>query len=308
MTLRPIHHDVFAAAGQGLASALREVLPADSPVKHLMAACDLSGPTAGRIMRGELPSTRTLLSLWHRFGMPAVAATLRPVMGDVVELNNAARLAAMASSLKEMARHVEEIGVANRSGRAGVRSVLGLGSARGDNPSPEAAADRDGVDGGEGDAAGGRRAATGAVALVETRQPPDRLLSRPDGEALRRHLTANVVSLDAARALVQGDNLGRTGLAYQKPGDDWTLLPARENRLWTPDAEPRPVSRFEGNVVELRHALDAAAASAEPVFVTHAGALLREGRLMPFHSAVVRIGFREGGTVGVLTDFVRLAS
>lgn len=145
------------------------------------------------------------------------------------------------------------------------------------------------------------------LSLVETRRVDG--IPGAEGEALRRHLTAfdNVISLDAARALVTGDNLGHTGLAYKHPGEDYKLLVAPQNRLWTPSPDPRPITEYEGNVVQLRRDLDTAARSTSPVYAVHAGALVRDGSLIPFHSAVVRIGGKaKCGAEMVLTDFVRV--
>ncbi len=53
--------------------------------------------------------------------------------------------------------------------------------------------------------------------------------------------------------------------------------------------------------------IDEAAAESGPVFVTHAGAVLRGGEIIPFHSAVVRIGAKSPcGASVVVTDFVRV--
>lgn len=146
-----------------------------------------------------------------------------------------------------------------------------------------------------------------AVALVQIREPAA-VLAGGHCEALRRHLSlaGKVIELDAARALVHSDNLRRTGLAYRRPGEDWFAHVAEDNRLWTPSRDPRPITAFEGDVAALRRDLDEALASPEPVVVTHAGALSRNGELMQFRSTVVRIGGRSKCGAGfVLTDFVR---
>lgn len=301
MTLRLNTTSVVDAVGENLSRAL-----AGMPAKIVRArGGHISEPTALNYRHGRLPRVfAPFFALLKSLGTPTALKVLEPVIGkpgddplgvaidnlerSIGEYRNARARRAIAADAALLVPGGGRLGDAlpGEVGRLAERHL-------------RAAGDAVGCEGAE---------ATGALSLVEIRQPPDAILSRKDGEGLRRHLSQRVVSLDAARALVQGDNLGRTGLAYQKPGDDWTLLPARENRLWTPDPEPRPVSRFEGNVVELRRTLDAAAASAEPVFVTHAGALLREGRLMPFHSAVVRMPGRAAGVRWVLTDFARLAS
>jgi len=149
--------------------------------------------------------------------------------------------------------------------------------------------------------------AADACALVSIRRAD---LAGEELAELRRHLTlGKVVSLDHARALVQGDNRGTTGVCFRNPGDDWRAFVAPENRLWTPSGEARPITAFAGDVGALRRDLDEAARSDGPVFATHAGAVLRAGNIIPFHSTVARIGAKSPcGASVVVTDFHRLGA
>ena len=305
MTLSLSVNSISNDVGQMLSTVLRERFgKMSSPVKRLARALGISEPTARGMLDGRLPATPTFLHALDLVGHAAAAKVLGRVIGR--QDSNAQRLAAMEASLQEFQRHVEEIRVANTEGRAGALSVLGFGSA--DVARPRAERARAADLGGEGrDRAGGLGQSGGShLALIETRRLDG--LPGDEGAALRRHLTAfdNVVSLDAARAIAKGDNLGRTGLAYKHPGEDWKALVAPENRLWTPSADPRPITEFEGNVAALRRDLDEAARSLVPVYAVHAGALVRDGNLIPFHSAVARIpGRAKCGAEMVLTDFVR---
>lgn len=266
------------------------------PAKELMRLLGVSRMTVTTMRRGVFPNTITMLravEIWPKI--------IEPLLG--IGANNAARLQAMESSLKEFADAFSQIRLENSQGLARLRSLRGIehgGMAGRDAAGSAGGACSSSEPGGE---------AAGGIALVETRSTANSILSRAEGAGLQRHLTSNVVSLDAARALVQGDNLGRTGLAYRRQGEDWSVIPAPENRLWAPDPEPRPISRYQGNVVALRRSLEEASQSSDPVFVTHAGAVLIDGVPVPFHSAVVRIGreFR-CGTRAVITDFARLGA
>lgn len=288
--------------GSRLGTALRERFgEMSSPAKRLARRLGISEPTARSMFSGSLPATPTFLMALDMLGVNASAKVMERLVGK--RDNNAQRLAAMEASLQEFKRNVEAIRVESSEGRARVAGLLGFGSG--------------GVVGTEG---GGAVRVAGesveqvgqhaepALSLVATRTTLEGI-PRGNGEALRRHLSLSgrVVSLDAVRALVRGDNLGRTGLAYKHPGEDWKALVAPENRLWVPSSDPRPITEFAGSVTSLRNDLDEAAHSSDPLFVTHAGALLRDGNLVPFHSAVVRIGGRaECGAAFVLTDFCRL--
>lgn len=284
--------------GKMLSSVLRERFGSlSSPVKRLARSLGISEPTARSMFAGQLPSTPIFLSALGLVGPEAAAHVVSGVIGK--QGVESTRLAAMEQSLKELARNVAEIRTSNSEGRARLRSVFGVGPA--------------GVAGGEGAGAAGEAGEGGepdgtsaGIALVQVRRSVDDL-SRPDHEALRRYLSLDpVVSLDHVRDLVRADNLGRTGLAYKRPGHDWSVLPAPDNRLWEPTTEALPASSFAGNVVALRRDLDEAAESSSPILVNHAGALLRGERLLSFNSTVVRLGRRTPcGAAVVVTDFQR---
>lgn len=244
-----------------------------------------SKPMISRLRAGQLSSVPVLLKAIEQFGL----RILEPVVGSVDTASLVRRLDSILAEVGDI-RHV-----VSREATAAVLAhsdgVVGSAGRAGEGEAREA-----GEEGGH---------QVPRLAIIETRRHDG--IPGAAGEALRRHLTGKVVSIDAARALVKGDNYGRTGLAYRNPGEDWEALVAPENRLWTPSPDPRPITDFAGNVVTLRRDLDEAARSTSPIFVSHAGALLREGTLIPFHSAVVRIGGRaKSGAEMVLTDFVRL--
>lgn len=282
MTVSYLTPDRFLAVGRLLAMELQR-----RPVKVVAHELDTSDVTVKKMRRGELPNAVTLLRAIERFGLKI----LEPVVGRVDQASLACRLDAILAEVGDLRNVVSrEAATSLASAPHGV-----LGKDRG---------------AGEGEAGRTRRAGEEdhpRLALIETRRLDGD--PRAEGEALRRHLGAldNVVSLDAARALVKGDNCGRTGLAYRRQGEDWKALVAPENRLWTPSPDPRPITEYTGNVVALREHLDEAARSPAPVFVSHAGALLRNDSLIPFHSNVVRIpGKSSCGAALVLTDFVRV--
>ena len=261
------------------------------PMGYAARMLDTSKPMIARLRAGQLSSVPILLKAIEQFGV----RILEPIIGKFDDESLFRRLDAIEKLLGEV-RHVRTSIPASASHRA----LAADGRAGGTAPRlarPEAVSV-------------GAENENPALALVETRHDPAELAGR-EHEALRRHLNAfaNVVSLDAARALAKADNTGRTGLAYRRPGEDWTALVAPENRLWTPSHEPRPITAYEGNVVALRRTLDEAARSPVPIFATHAGALLRGGKLMQFHSHVVRIGGRaKCGAECVVTDFVRVTA
>lgn len=282
--------------GQMLAKALVQKFgKLASPAKALARELDVNPATVRAMFRGKLPQSPTLLLTLDLLGPKLASSVLERVIGK--QEANASRLVAMEQSLKELAQHVEEIRTSNSAGRARARALLGLGSG--------------GVAGGEDSRTLGEprqgsepSGAAPGIALVSTRLP----LAKINPE-LKRHLSARVVSLADARTLAQADNLRRTGLAYKRAGNDWTLFPAHGNRLFTPSDDPRPVSTFTGDVESLRRDLSEAASSADPIFVRQAGAAMIGGDIVPFNSAVLRIGGRAVcGAVFVLTDFVRVAA
>lgn len=272
-------------------------------VKQIQRIIGSGKETAINARAGLIPKTDAFLAMLHYLGPQAAREVLEMITGPADAGYHLSKLDEIEQTLKEIRHGVEATaqGASASLRSQGRREGLGMGDGA------------SGADSRPGGHAGVPMASPsapdgGTLALVETRRL-DGIPGR-DGEALRRHLTAldNVVSLDAARALVKGDNYGRTGLAYKHPGEDWTALVAPENRLWTPSPDPRPITEFAGNVVALRRDLDEAARSTSPVFVSHAGALLRDGNLIPFHSNVVRIplGKTKCGADAVLTDFVRV--
>lgn len=276
------------------------------PVKESAIMAEVADPTVGRWRKKEVdPSVRPFLLMVRRLPLHLKRTILGPVLDDLGALDNAMRLSAMASSLKEMAEHVDEISRANRAGRGGLRDVLGFGRAAGAGVDAEPTGLCGDVGGGDGDAGG--ELDSSALALVQTKRPAS-ILAGDDLAQLRRHLTAldNVVSLDAARSLAQADNTGHTGLAVQRPGEDWWLWTAPANRLWRPSNDPRRISDFAGDQAGLRRDLEEAAASPAPIVVTHAGGFIRDGELMQFRSTVVRVGGRSTcGARLALTDFAR---
>jgi len=294
---------LYQSVMERMADRLRSV-----SAKQIQRVTGTAKVTALKAKAGLIPKTDAFLSVLRSMPPGDRLDAISPLFDDVDVFGTIRRVAAMVPTLKELAGHVEEITRANAAGRDGLRAVLGFGSGQLDR-SGAGASRVGGLDAIAAHHQSSGEAGGDGLALVETRRL-DGIPGR-DGEALRRHLTAldNVVSLDAARALVKGDNYGRTGLAYKRPGEDWTALVAPENRLWTPSPDPRPITEFAGNVVQLRRDLDEAARSTSPVFVSHAGALLRDGDLIPFHSNVVRIpGRAKCGAALVLTDFCRLGA
>lgn len=288
MSLAASHDVLVSAVGNRLAEEVGRM-----PVKEAARLLDTSLPTIGKMRKGDLPSAAILLRAVQKFGLKL----LEPVLGPMDDASLARRLDAILADVGELKHAVSQS--ATRS-----QNPDGLLVARGRGG--------DTLEG-RGDSQGelfeqARRSEFSGLALVETRTPADAILARASCETLRRHLNEKVVSLDAARALVKGDNLGRTGLAFRRSGEDWSVLPARENRLWSPENEARPIAQFHGDVARLRRSLTEASRSAEPIFVTHAGGLIREGEVMSFHSAVVRIGGKlRCGSDYVLTDFARQA-
>lgn len=281
----------FALSDHSLVGPVAETLAREvngMPAKEAARLLGTSLPTITRIRRGEMPSAGVLLAAIKFFGV----RILEPVIGKFDDASLVRRLDAIEGLLKEV-RHARVQSAPPSLPRRDLDAHGGDGAIAQGLGRPEAV-----PVGAEGAAA--------SLALIETARDG---IPGAEGEALRRHLGAlsNVVSLDAARALVKGDNLGRTGLAYKRPGEDWKALVAPENRLWTPSADPRPITDYSGNVVELRRYLDEAARSPAPLYVSHAGALLRDDSLIPFHSNVVRIpGRAKCGAALVLTDFVRV--
>lgn len=286
----------FLAVGRLLAMELQRV-----PVKVAADALDASDVTVKKMRRGELPNAVTLLRAIENFGLKI----LEPVLGPMDNASLARRLDLILAEVEDLKHVVSGPGIAS-SAEAEDRGLVAARRVGGVAPGSGRRLAYAGGESGQAPAEYGGPDPAG-LALVETRRLDG--IPGADGEALRRHLRAldNVFSLDAARALVKGDNYGRTGLPFKRPGEDWTALVAPENRLWTPSPDPRPITEFAGNVVALRRDLDEAARSTSPVFVSHAGALLRDGDLIPFHSNVVRIpGRAKCGAEMVLTDFVRV--
>ncbi len=291
-----------------------------APVKDMAALSGSSEATVLKWRRRTVqdPGVRPFLMMLCRAPMEAKLRILKPVLGaltsDYVISSVLGALQANFGVLRDainarppvadMAAHLGLDPRERGDARPGLAGVVDLVAAGPDGASGQAGDRCDGRPGQVARVSGG----AASLALVETARDG---IPGAEGEALRRHLGAlsNVVSLDAARALVKGDNLGRTGLAYKRPGEDWKALVAPENRLWTPSADPRPITEYTGNVVELRRTLDEAARSPAPLYVSHAGALLRDGKLIPFHSNVVRIpGQATCGAEMVLTDFVRVTA
>lgn len=289
---------LYDNAMERLAGRLRSV-----SIKQIQRITGSSKVTALNAKAGSIPKTDAFLAILRYLGPQGAREVLEMITGPADAGYHLSRLDEIEQTLKEIRhgiRATAAAGPALESRNApGLRLADGLGDGA---PGQVGGCGRQGVLALAGEGAADHR----GVALIETRR-----LDRLGQEALRRHLTAldNVVSLDDARALVKGDNAGRTGLAYRRQGEDWKALVARENRLWTPSADPRPITDYTGNVVALREHLDEAARSLAPVFVSHAGALLRNDSLIPFHSNVVRIpGKAKCGASVVLTDFVRVTA
>jgi hypothetical protein len=252
----------------------------------------VSLPTARKVFHGIVTSAPVLFRALEDLGESAACRILEPFIGKIDQASIARRAAALLDERGPHARTRASSSLARPHGFSG-----------------EGGGDRRGGEGEAGDPEidGGR--VVPGLALVGRRLPLA-TLDREDCAALRRHLSfGKVVNLDAARRLMQSDNLGRTGLAYRRPGEDWTILPARDNRLWLPSTDPRRVEDFAGDVQGLRRDLDEASRSAEPIVVTHAGAFVRDGELLNFNSTVARFGGKaKCGARIVLTDFVRRAA
>jgi hypothetical protein len=255
------------------------------PVKVAAHMFNAPEGTIKRVRAGKLSSIPILLRAVETFGLRVLSPLLGPT--DLASLGRRYDAVFVEGGLA----HDQSAAISPNA-----RGLLDPGSGDGQG-SPGAARSIDGQ-------------VLPGLALIETRRDFDGIPGA-SREALRRHLSlaGKVVSLDYARSLVKADRLGRTGLAYKHPGEDWKALVAPENRLWVQSPDPRPITEFAGSVTSLRNDLEQASRSTDPLFVTHAGALLRDGNLVPFHSAVVRIGGRaECGAAFCLTDFVRLAS
>lgn len=296
MTLRIHERQTLDDIGRNLSEALDGMR-----VKQVQAyAGHVSHPTAEKYMRGELSVLLApFFKLVKSLGQEAAARVLEPLIGSRNQINLAARLDELDRNLGAL-RH--DLSRSSTAVVAGVpHAVLDPAGRVGEGPGGSAGA--------AGGYPGSGLAAEEDCVLVSVRRDPGDL-AREDLSALRRHLNiGNVISLDRARALAQADNRGTTGVCYRNPGEDWRAITAPENRLWTPSVEARPITAFAGNVVALRRDLDEAAAESGPVFVTHAGAVLRGGEIIPFHSAVVRIGAKSPcGASVVVTDFVRKQS
>ena len=288
--------DLVEPVGRRLAEEVRKM-----SAKEAARVLGTSLPTIGRMRAGEVPSASILLRAIKAFG----ASILEPVTGPLDADYQLSRLDRVEVLLSEIRNGV------SRSTAAAGSSLEGVGTVH----------RRDGgrLSGGVGralDELSGQHVlplaapGAGSVALVQQRRNLDFLSSR-DGEALRRHLNVldKVVSLDHVRSVMQADNRHKTGFAYRRPGEDWTINPAGENRLWTPSNNPRRATEFEGDVDALRRDLNEAAQSRQPIIVTHAGGFVRDGKMLTFNSSVIRLGGRSVcGAEVVLTDFVRSAA
>lgn len=300
MSFQSDTHPLVSAVGALLAKEVRTF-----SIKEAAGLLDTSLPTVVRMRNGEIPTPRIFLSAIKLFGLKI----LKPVTDEITDEIAAPKSLYQAADYLE--RLIGELKnernarasasapssrlVLGRGGADDVRSRLAGGKAR------QLAAD----EGGEGGPEATRTSRS--VSLIETRRTFGSLSGR-ESEALGRHLTAldNVVSLDHARQIAQSDNRRTTGLAYRRQGEDWTILPAADNRLWVPSNDPRKATDFDGDVQALRRDLDEATKSAKPIYVTHAGAFVRGGELLNFNSTVVRLGGRSKcGADLVLTDFVR---
>lgn len=299
MPFRTSAGSISGNVGQMHAVALHERYGSlSSPVKRLARDLQVSEPTARQMFAGRLPMVDTFLQSLVLLKAQTARKVLASIIGDDTPgVDEFEELKAIRARLDRVLPKIERLYVEGDHQEArplALAPALAEGSGRGG----QGGRDREEV---------GLDALDRSLALVQTRRS-SAILAGDDLAQLRRHLTAfdNVVSLDAARALAKADNAGLTGLASRRPGEDWTVLVAPENRLWMPSHEERPISAFEGNVAELRRDLDEAARSHAPIVVTHAGALKRGENILSFHSTVVRIGGRaKCGAEMVLTDFVR---
>lgn len=122
MSFRTSERELVDAVGRRLSRVL-----AARSIKQIQAvAGGVSHPTASNYRRGELPECfAPFFAILKAFG-PDATAVMDPVLNDAEASQQSARLSAMAASLKEMVRHVEEISLSNRTGRDGLRSVLGF--------------------------------------------------------------------------------------------------------------------------------------------------------------------------------------
>lgn len=253
-----------------------------------------SRPMIARLRAGTVSSVPMLLKAIEQFGV----RILEPVIGRFDDESLARRLDAIEGLLKEV-RYARP-----QSSADAQASYRDVGAGRGGHDG--GGQSHPGVVPAQGSVVHETREGS-AVALIETRRDINSLTGR-EGEALRRHLTAldNVVSLDRVRELAKSDNRRTTGLAYRRSGEDWTILPAGENRLWMPSSNPRRVTDFEGDANALRRDLDEVTRASRPIVAVHAGAFMRGGELLNFNSTVVRLGGKSKcGADLVLTDFVR---
>lgn len=280
--------DLVEPVGKRLAEEVRKI-----SAKEAARMLGTSLPTVGRMRAGEVPSASILLRAIKAFGPTIIEA----VTGSLDPAHHLAKLDRVEVLLSEIrngvSRSPESVGPVSRGDVRGLPDGLRnpVGHASGQHVLPL------------------ETESPGSVALVQRRRNPSFLASR-EGEALRRHLNVldKVVSLDHVRSIMQADNRRKTGFAYKRPGEDWTINPAGESRLWTPSTNPRRVTEFEGDVDGLRRDLDEASRSVDPIVVTHAGGFIRDGKMLTFNSSVVRIGGRSTcGAELVLTDFVRAA-
>lgn len=260
----------FLAVGRLIAMELNRL-----PVKRAAAALDTSDVTVKKMRRGELPNAVTLLRAIENFGLKI----LEPVLGPSDNASLARRLDLILAEVGDL-KNVVSPAVSQASD-----NLLGAGVGTREG-AVECAGTAD-------------EKVRSGLALVTRRLPLD---AAGRSEALRRRLSfSNVSSLDEARNVrATARNLG---LAWRRPGEEWTVDPADDNRFWRGLTGPLPLTAFPSPeyVEGLRRGFDEALSEGAVMF-QHTGFLDGEH----IHATVARLGaVANDGTQLVLAPFDR---
>lgn len=242
--------------------------------KDAERALETSPQTVQRLKRGDVGSAEILIKAIRYWGVRVI----EPVTGPIDTASLARRLDSILAEVGEIHDVVSSKAIAVPA--SSPHGLLGSGGGAGE----------EGQKGGDGEVRGaGRNRGEdhSRLALVQVRRPLAGLTGRgAAGAQLAEHLTANVYSLDAARAYKAKHP--DIGIAYKPPGMDWMVDPSDRNRLWLDHAGPRPLTAFPfpEYVSPLRKGFEEAARSVDPILIEHTGYLHGEH----IHATVLRFG------------------
>lgn len=239
-----------------------------------------SPASIGRMRAGHLPSAGVLLRAIQKFGI----GIIEDVVGKFDDESLFRRLDAIEAILGDIRNDRASTAASSSSSHRDMGAPVGGG----DQLRPVVQGTGDGP----------------PLSLVQIRRSAADIAGG-EHSALRRHMSAKVVSLEEVRAYARAHR--DVGYAWKESGGEWMVDPAETNRLWLgAPAGPRPLARFPAPeyVGQMQRGFEEAALAAEPIVIEHCGFAAGEN----IHAFVARWGsIARNGTEICAAAFERAA-